>query len=133
MVTPVVFGYLLSAGPRHFICRPLDTAKLSSFVHVGDSMLPCTSSWQAVFACLPLRRAQCLLCRPMVIARPSSFVPKGDSGVRAMLVVEHTARPLLNWMVSRLVDTVRGDKLFLARANAKASAAQVRHIFFSCS
>eukprot|EP00891_Asterochloris_glomerata_P007584 jgi/Astpho2/7584/fgenesh1_pg.00115_%23_25_t len=62
--------------------------------------------------------------RPMVIARPSSFVPKGDSGVRAMLVVEHTARPLLNWMVSRLVDTVRGDKLFLARANAKDSAAQ---------
>ena len=65
-----------------------------------------------------------------MIARPSSFVPKGDGGVRAMVVVEHTARPLLNWMVSRLVDTVRGDKIFLARANAKDSAAQVRHVCF---
>ena len=67
----------------------------------------------------------------MVIARPSSFVPKGDGGVRAMVVVEHTARPLLNWLVSRLIDPVRGDKVFLARANAKDSASQVRHIF-SC-
>ena len=135
----VVSGCLLSEGTRHFTCRPMVILlaqswrvwQLLCFVPRGTALghaLVFTSP--AVIACLPLRNAHCLLCRPMVIARPSSFVPKGDGGVRAMVVVEHTARPLLNWMVSRLVDTVRGDKIFLARANAKDSAAQVRHIFF---
>lgn len=64
---------------------------------------------------------------PVVVTKPSTPVPLGcmARGMRAMLAVEHTARPLLKWLNTNLITVARGDKLFLARVGAKDAKAQV--------
>ena len=65
---------------------------------------------------------------PVVVTKPSTPAPMGclSGGLRAMLAVEHTARPLLKWLNSHLITVTRGDKLYLARVGAKDAKAQVR-------
>lgn len=64
---------------------------------------------------------------PVVVTKPSTPVPLEcmSRGMRAMLAVEHTARPLLKWLNTHLITVPRGDKLFLARVGAKDAKAQV--------
>ena len=64
---------------------------------------------------------------PVLVTKPSTPFPPGclSGGLRAMLAVEHTARPLLKWLNSQLVTVARGDKLYLGRVGAKDAKAQV--------
>lgn len=63
---------------------------------------------------------------PVLVTKPSTPAPMSlQGGLRAMLAVEHTARPLLKWLNSYLITPSRGDKLFLARVGGKDAAAQV--------
>ncbi|KAL0038273.1 hypothetical protein WJX77_000069 [Trebouxia sp. C0004] len=66
---------------------------------------------------------------PVVVTKPSTPAPMGCllGGLRAMLAVEHTARPLLKWLNSHLITVTRGDKLYLARVGAKDAKAQEDH------
>ncbi|KAL3141324.1 hypothetical protein ABBQ32_004910 [Trebouxia sp. C0010 RCD-2024] len=66
---------------------------------------------------------------PVVVTKPSTPVPLEcmSRGMRAMLAVEHTARPLLKWLNTHLITVPRGDKLFLARVGAKDAKAQEDH------
>ena len=67
---------------------------------------------------------------PVLITKPSTPAPLGclSGGLRAMLAVEHTARPLLKWLNAHLITVTRGDKLYLARVGAKDSKGQVRQL-----
>ena len=64
---------------------------------------------------------------PVLVTKPSTPAPLGclAKGLRVMLAVEHTARPLLKWLSSNLITVSRGDKLLLARVRAKDPKAQV--------
>ena len=67
---------------------------------------------------------------PVLVTKPSTPAPLGclGRGLRVMLAVEHTARPLLKWLNSNLITVARGDKLFLARVGAKDAKAQVGYV-----
>lgn len=63
---------------------------------------------------------------PVLVTKPSTPAPMTlQGGLRAMLAVEHTARPLLKWLNTYLVHPSRGDKLLLARVGGKDPASQV--------
>ena len=74
---------------------------------------------------------------PVLVTKPNTPAPLGclAGGLRAMLAVDHTARPLLKWLTSHLLAGAPGpgvagggDKLFLARVGAKDAKAQVTHV-----
>ena len=67
---------------------------------------------------------------PVLITKPSTPAPLGclSGGLRAMLAVEHTARPLLKWLNAHLITVSRGDKLYLARVGAKDAKGQVQQL-----
>ena len=71
---------------------------------------------------------------PVLVTKPSTPAPMTlQGGLRAMLAVEHTARPLLKWLNSYMITPSRGDKLFLARVGGKDAAAQVSCAVCCCA
>ena len=70
---------------------------------------------------------------PVLVTKPTTPCPMGSlsGGLRAMLAVEHTARPPLKWLNTHLITVTRGDKLYLARVGAKDAKAQVCYCTFA--
>lgn len=63
---------------------------------------------------------------PILVTKPGTPAPMSlQGGLRAMLAVDQTARPLLKWMNANLVTASRGDKLILARVGGKDASSQV--------
>ena len=84
--------------------------------------------WRANVSC-PLRW-QTWVIQGHVLLVPLVQVPKTEAGaIKAMLAVEPTSRPLLNWLTTKLLSSSRGDILYLARVHSKNAEAQVGHSF----
>ena len=107
------------AGVPYAYARSLDAICLHQVTR-GDSALASSITLNV------LKRTDV----PVLVTKPGTPAPMTlQGGLRAMLAVEHTARPLLKWLNSNLVTPSRGDKLFLARVGGKDAASQVDPLF----
>ena len=109
-ISPIPIAFI--ACQQHCFTRPCKLRQVTR----GDSALASSITLNV------LKRTDV----PVLITKPSTPAPMSlQGGLRAMLAVEHTARPLLKWLNSYLITPSRGDKLFLARVGGKDAAAQV--------